>query len=265
MIGNDIFMRSELLIGSDNFKNIQKAKVIIFGVGGVGSWCAESLARTGVVNITLVDFDEVCVTNINRQIMATYATIGEKKVEAMKRRLLEINPQAKIVGIDKIYSEESSKSFNLDNYDYVIDAIDTLDNKIYLILQATQSKATLFSSMGAALKLDPLQIKVAEFWKVHTCPLAASLRRKIRKGEKPAKSFLCVFSDEQQKNKQEDLIGKMKNNKIDVSGLADATLSKKGIPNGTAVFVTATFGLTLSSLVIRDIMQKTDSKQKCFE
>lgn len=254
-INRNTFQRAELVLGTDTLQHIRNKKVIIFGIGGVGSWCAEALVRTGIEHLTIVDFDIVCESNINRQLMATSKTIGLKKVEVLKDRLLDINPDAKIVTIQKIYSTENFESFQLDSYDYIIDAIDTLENKIHLIQTATQTNAVFFSSMGAALKVDPTRVKTTEFWKVQGCPLAASLRRKFRGMEKPAKKFICVYSDENGKNKERDL-------EIEsASGLADATLSKKGQANGSLVFVTATFGLTLASLVIQDIRNRTQNHE----
>jgi Dinucleotide-utilizing enzymes involved in molybdopterin and thiamine biosynthesis family 1 len=187
-----IFKRTELLVGNELMDKIANTRIIIFGVGGVGSWCAESLVRSGIKYITIVDSDRICITNVNRQLMATTKTIGQVKVEALKSRLLEINPTAEITALQQIYSAETSDSFNLDSYDYIIDAIDSLQNKIDLIRTATKTNATFFSSMGAALKMDPMKIKTAEFWKVIGCPLAAALRRKIRKGEKLAKKFMIL-------------------------------------------------------------------------
>lgn len=248
-----IFKRTEILLGSDALKRIKEKKVIIFGVGGVGSWCAEALIRSGIEHLTIVDFDEVCETNINRQLMATTATIGEKKVEALKKRLIEINPNAEVNTIQAIYSKENYNEFKIQNYDYCIDAIDSLDNKIHLMQTACKTSTALFSSMGAALKMDPTKVRVAEFWKVKGCPMAASLRRKIKKSQPFEKKFLCVYSEELIKNKQTDVAQSIRGTSIDSTGLADETLAKKGQANGTVVFVTATFGLTLASLVIQDI------------
>lgn len=253
----NIFKRTELLLGTENLKNIHSKKVILFGVGGVGSWCAEALVRTGIEHLTIVDFDNVCETNVNRQLMATTKTVGLKKVEVLKERLLDINPDANILALQKIYSVDNYESFDLDSYDYIIDAIDSLENKAHLIRTATKTSATFFSSMGAALKMDPTKVKVAEFWKVQGCPLAAALRRKMRQGEKPAKKFRCVYSDELVKNKQQEIASEISGKSEDSSGLADHTLGKKGLPNGTLVFVTAAFGLALASLVIQDISEKT--------
>ena len=171
-IEQEIFRRSELLLGDESMNRIAEKRVVIFGVGGVGSWCAESLIRSGIRKLTIVDSDRVCVTNINRQLMATTKTVDQVKVDALKERLLTINPSAEITALQQIFTAETAESFNLDSYDYIIDAIDSLKDKALLILLACQTKAKLFSSMGAALKLDPARIKTAEFWKVKGDPLA---------------------------------------------------------------------------------------------
>ncbi|MEE1348284.1 MAG: ThiF family adenylyltransferase, partial [Bacteroidales bacterium] len=164
--------RTELLVGKDALHDLGELRVIIFGVGGVGSWCAESLVRSGVRHMTIVDSDRVCITNVNRQLMATTRTVGQVKVDALKARLMEINPRAEIDARQKIYTAETADDFDLDSYDYVVDAIDSLKDKALLILRACQSKARLISSMGAALKMDATQIRVVEFWDAKGCPLA---------------------------------------------------------------------------------------------
>lgn len=153
--------RTELLLGKDNLEKIQKARVLIFGIGGVGSWCAEGLLRSGVRNITIVDSDRVCVTNCNRQLMATSRTIGEVKVEALRNRLLEINPDANITAYQKIYQAETADEFHMEQYDFIIDAIDSLKDKADLILRATAlpKEITFISSMGAALRTDPFMVR----------------------------------------------------------------------------------------------------------
>jgi tRNA A37 threonylcarbamoyladenosine dehydratase len=250
-----IFKRAELLLGDTLMNRIADMRIILFGVGGVGGWCAESLVRTGVRRLTIVDSDFVCETNINRQLMATTKTIGQRKVEALKARLLDINPDAEIITSADVYSEETSASFNLDDYDYIIDAIDSLKHKVHLILAATRTRAKLFSSMGAALKMNPARIKTAEFWKVKGCPLGAALRRKMKQGEKPAKKFICVYSDEVLENKglkyENDESGSSRLLKQD-------NPSVKAQINGTLVHVTAIFGFTLAGLIIQDIC--TDRK-----
>ena len=193
----EIFSRTELLLGKETTASIADKRVIIFGVGGVGSWCAESLVRSGIQHLTIVDSDHVCVTNINRQLMATTETVGRPKVEVLKERLLTINPDAEINALQQVYCAETAASFHIETYDYVIDAIDSLDNKAMLIRHACDTPATLFASMGAALKMDPLQIDIAEFWKVKGCPLAKALRQKFKKSKQfPSKKFKCVYSEE---------------------------------------------------------------------
>lgn len=262
-IEEGIFRRTELLLGSEVMDKIKSKHVILFGVGGVGSWCAESLVRSGIEHLTIVDSDRVCVTNINRQLMATTKTVGQVKVDVLKERLLDINPSAQINAIQGIYSRETSDSFNLDQYDYIIDAIDSLGNKMDLILTASKTKAVLFSSMGAALKMDPGKIKVAEFWKVAGCPLAAALRRKFRKNDQPAKKFLCVYSDELVENR-----GEGGNCIIPECGCDNGIDSEKELLNpdfrsvkvqinGTLSYTTAIFGLRLAGLVIQDIYNST--------
>ena len=242
-----IFSRTTLLIGSDASKRLAEVRVVLFGVGGVGSWCAESLIRTGIRHLTIVDSDTVQITNVNRQLPATTQTIGQPKVEVLRSRLLEINPDANITAIQRIYNTETADSFALSSYHYIIDAIDSLENKAHLICTATQTQATFFSSMGAALKINPSKIQVAEFWKVQGCPLAAALRRKLKKSTLPAKMFLCVYSDELLDNKGSQDV------KITKSGtLLD---SRKASINGSLVHITAIFGFTLAGLVIQNIME----------
>lgn len=260
-IEKGIFQRSELLLGTEIMENMARKRVIIFGIGGVGSWCAESLARTGIRHITLVDSDRICVTNVNRQLHATIKTVGEVKVDALKNRLLEINPNAQITAIQKIYNQDTHDSFGLETYDFIVDAIDSLGSKVHLIRMATRTNAVFFSSMGAALKIDPTRIKVAEFWKVNGCPLASGIRKRIKKGDMPAKKFLCVYSDELLENKGKSAScgsEKCLCPKGD-SGPGDAELvnhewcSLKASINGTVSHITAIFGLTIAGLIIQSI------------
>jgi tRNA threonylcarbamoyladenosine dehydratase len=258
---NGLFNRTELLYGPEKMKHIVTVKVIIFGIGGVGSWCAESLIRSGIKYLTIVDSDRICITNVNRQIHATTLTLGEVKTDALKKRLLEINPSAEIVAIQKIYTAENRDFFKLDEYDYIIDAIDSLKNKTDLIVSATKCKAVFYSSMGAALKVDPTKIKVAEFWKVTGDPLAACIRRIIRKGEMPGKKFQCVYSDEVLANKgannscgtPECLCPKNIKAKGDAELANHEWCSQKAAINGSIAHITAIFGFTLAGLVMQDI------------
>ena len=256
-----IFQRTELLLGKEIMDKIASKRVIIFGIGGVGSWCAESLIRSGIRQLTLVDSDLVCITNINRQLHATTRTVGEVKTEALKNRLLEINPSAQIQTLQKIYEPDTSDSFNLDSYDFIIDAIDSLSNKIDLIRKATRTRAVFFSSMGASLKLDPTKIRVAEFWKVKGCPLGHIVRKKIRKGDLPAKEFMCIYSEELLENKgagsscgtDKCLCPKSKNAPGDPDLADHEWCSQKAIINGTVAHITAIYGFTLAGLIIQNI------------
>ncbi len=256
-----IFRRTELLLGNETVDRIAQQRVIIFGVGGVGSWCAESLVRSGIRQLTIVDSDRVCITNINRQLMATTKTVGQVKVEALKERLLTINPSAEIVALQKIFTEETAHEFQIETYDYIIDAIDSLKDKALLIELACQTKAKFFSSMGAALKLDPTKIQVAEFWKVKGDPLARALRNRFKKQKRfPKRKFQCVFSDELLQNRghnatcgtEQCMCPKAKNGPGDPTLLNHEWCSSKAQINGTLAHITAIFGFMLAGLVIQD-------------
>lgn len=239
----DIFNRARLLLGSEGMERIASKRVLLFGVGGVGSWCAESLVRTGIMHLTLVDADCVNITNVNRQLMATTQTVGRVKVEALRERLLEINPDAEITPIQKLFTAENAAEFQLDSYDYIIDCIDSLKDKTALIELATHTGAKFFSSMGAALKIDPTRIRVAEFWDVHGDPLARAIRKKFRKeGRETGKPFLCVFSEELLENRGEPQ---------DPAN----EIVRKACVNGSLAHITAIFGHTLAGLVLQDILQ----------
>lgn len=237
---NDIFQRAELLLGNDVMNQIASKHVIVFGVGGVGSWCVECLVRSGIRRITIVDFDSVCASNVNRQLMATTDTIGRVKVEALKERLLQINPQCEVTALQKVFTEETADEFCLDQYDYIIDAIDSLKDKVALIMRACQTSAVFFSSMGAALKMDPTRIRVAEFWKVRGCPLGSALRKRMKRAQlKPTHKFQCVYSEEL----------------LDNVGTQPEPESKRQT-NGSMSHITAIFGFTIAGLVLNDIRDK---------
>ena len=251
-----------MLLGNEAMEKISQKQVIVFGVGGVGSWCAEGLVRSGIRNLTIVDSDRVCITNINRQLMATTKTVGQVKVEALKERLLSINPSAEVTALQKIFSQETSGIFDLNEYDYIIDAIDSLKDKALLILMACQTKAKLFSSMGAALKMDPTRIQVTEFWKVQGDPLARALRKKFKsQGQFPKRRFQCVYSDELLTNRghnttcgtKQCMCPKTKSGPGDQSLLNHEWCSSKAQINGSMAHITAIFGFMLAGLVLKDI------------
>jgi len=241
-IESTIFSRTELLLGKDAVDHIGQQRVIIFGVGGVGSWCAESLIRSGIRHLTIVDSDRVCTSNINRQLMATTLTVGLAKVEVLRERLLTINPSADITALQKVFTEATAADFHLDGYDYIIDAIDSLKDKALLIEMACQTKARFYSSMGAALKMDPTRISVAEFWKVSGDPLARALRKRFKKQKSfPKRKFSCVFSDELLHNRGDN-----------GTAVTEQSMFHKAQINGTMAHVTAIFGFTLAGLVLQD-------------
>ncbi len=232
------FDRTALLVGDEAMERIARAKVIVFGMGGVGSWVAECLVRTGVRQIAIVDADRVAVTNINRQMPATQETVGEIKTEAAKRRLLAINPKADVKTLTLFYDAETAPSIRLEEYDYIIDAIDSLKDKALLILNATRSGKKFYSSMGAALKMDPSKVKTGEFWTVKGCPLARALRQRFKKEKVyPARKFTCVYSDELLENK----------------GTTAETCEYKARINGSLCHITAIFGMTIAGEIIKDI------------
>ena len=223
-------------------ERMAQQRVIIFGVGGVGSWCAESLVRSGIRRLTIVDADRVCVTNVNRQLMATTETVGQVKVDVLKARLLSINPLAEITALQQVFTAETAEDFQLDTFDYIIDAIDSLKDKALLIQMACRTKAKFFSSMGAALKLDPMRIKTAEFWKVQGDPLARALRNRFKRDKQfPARKFLCVYSDELLENKGNP-----------PSDGEVPSIFNKPQTNGTIAHITAIFGFMLAGLVVQD-------------
>lgn len=231
-MNNEYFQRAELLLGSATMAQLAATRVILFGVGGVGSWCAEALIRSGIGSLAIVDMDHVAPSNINRQLPATAATIGQSKVAAMASRLEEINPNAKITAIEKRFTADNADEFNLGDYDFIIDAIDSVADKAELILRATSCGATLFSSMGAARKLDPARIQTKEFWQVKGCPLAAALRSRFKRLERfPRRKFKCVFSDE-------------------------VMPAPSDGPNGSLVTITAVWGMTLASLLIDKVRRR---------
>lgn len=242
------FDRTRRLVGDENMKRIKELRVIIFGIGGVGSWCAESLIRSGVENLTIVDSDRVCASNVNRQAMATSETIDEVKVEAMKKKLLAINPSINIIAIEDIYSSETRNNFHLEEYDYVVDAIDSLSCKAELILHATSlpSHVKFFSSMGAALKVNPTLIQVDEFWKAKGCPLARALRQRFKRDKLfPRRKFKVVYSPELRPNLGAVAV-------CQESG--DSWSSQKAQINGSISHITAIFGFTLAGLIVEDVV-----------
>lgn len=188
------FQRTEILINQENLNILQNSHVAIFGIGGVGSYVVESLVRSGIGEITIVDFDIVDITNINRQIIALHSTIGKKKVDVMKERILDINPNIKVHTFDTFVSKETINKFNFENYDYVVDAIDNVTGKLLIIEKCKEHNTPIITSLGTANKLDPTKLTLTDISKTHTCPLAKVIRLELRKRE--IKHLDVLFSTE---------------------------------------------------------------------
>lgn len=245
----DIFGRTALVAGDRMMSLMADTRVLVVGVGGVGSWAVEALVRTGIGHITIVDSDTVAVSNINRQLPADTSTVGQPKVDVLARRMLLINPGLDIRTINGVYTPENSDTYDLDSYDYIIDAIDTLRCKIELIQRACRSTACFFSSMGAARKLHASEIRTAEFRKVEGCPLARALRQRMRReGTMPQRKFLCVYSPEVIDHR------KSPDSTTGTDGWSDA----KASVNGTFAHTTAIFGMTLAGMVVEDLYKRSE-------
>jgi len=232
------FSRTELLLGEEKLNKLKNSTVAVFGVGGVGGYVAEALARSGVGHIVLVDNDVVSLTNINRQIIALHSTIGMPKTEVMASRIKDINPDADIVVHNCFYLPETSGEFDFSKYDYVVDAIDTVSGKIQLVMQAKECGTPIICSMGAGNKLDPTAFEVADIYKTSVCPLARVMRYELKK--RGVKKLKVVYSKEKP-------ITPLENVECDET-------SKKGTP-GSVAFVPSVAGLIIASEVVKDLCQ----------
>lgn len=228
--------RTGLIIGDEGINKLKNSNVIVFGVGGVGSFAAEAIARAGVGNLTIVDFDDVDTTNINRQLPALHSTVGKYKVEVMKDRILDINPNINIKAIKEVYNKDTSESILCENYDYVVDAIDMVTSKIHLIETCKNKGLDIISSMGMGNKLDPTKIEVTDIHKTTICPLARVMRKELK--DKKIKKLKVVYSTEQPKE------------------LKKKILNGKKITPGSVSFVPSVGGLIIASVVINDLLNK---------
>lgn len=226
--------RTSLIIGKDGVEKLKEANVIVFGVGGVGSFAAEAIARAGVGSMTIVDFDDVDITNINRQLPALHSTVGKYKVEVMKERILDINPDINIKAIKDVYNKETSEKILVEDYDYVVDAIDMVTSKIHLIETCKAKNLNIISSMGMGNKLDPTKIVVTDINKTHTCPLAKVIRKELR--DRKIKKLKVVYSTEQPVELKEKI------------------MNGKKITPGSISFVPSAGGLTIASVVINELL-----------
>lgn len=230
-----MFSRFELLIGEDNIQKLNQAHVIVFGVGGVGGYVVEALVRSGIGHITIVDNDVVSLSNLNRQIIATQETIGQKKVDVMKKRILSIHPECDVTTLDMFYLPETADQIDLSQYDYVVDAIDTITSKIELAVRCDQ-KIPLISSMGTGNKMNPALLQVSDIYKTSVCPLAKVMRRELKK--RCVKHLKVVYSQE-----------------LPMKPFAsDEITHKRSIPGSTA-FVPSSAGLLIASEVVKDLLK----------
>lgn len=244
------FSRTELLIGKEGIEKLKKSKVAIFGIGGVGSYAAEALGRCGIGTLVLIDFDDICSSNINRQIHATAKTVGRPKVEAMKERLLDINPEAEIISLRELYKEENSEVLLSKDYDYVIDAIDMVTSKINLIVKCSEMGIPIISCMGAGNKLDPTKLEISDIYKTSVCPLARVMRYELRK--LGIKKLKVVYSKEEPITPIK--IDDSETVNIEGSDGSSPNFTKRRQVPGSISFVPSAAGLIIASAVVRDIL-----------
>ena len=244
------FSRTQLLLGEENMNRLSEAKVAIFGIGGVGGYVAEALARSGVGSFVLVDDDKVCLTNINRQIIATRKTVGQYKVDVMKERILDINPKAEVEVRKCFYLPENAHEFDFSTYSYVVDAVDTVTAKIEIIMRAQAAGIPVMSSMGAGNKLDPTKFQVADIYKTSMCPLARVMRQELKK--RCVKKLKVVYSTEKPTRPIEDMSISCRTNCICPPGAAHKCTERRDIP-GSIAFVPSVAGLILAGEVIKDL------------
>lgn len=241
--------RTEILLGEESIQKLEKAKVAVFGIGGVGGFAAEALARSGVGHLELIDHDTVSVSNINRQIVALHSTVGKYKVDVMKERILDINPNINVTAHKCFYLPETAEQFDFSNYDYVVDCIDTVTGKLQLVEAAKAAGVPIICSMGAGNKLDPTAFEVADISKTSVCPLAKVMRRELKK--RNIKNVKVVYS------KEEPVEAKIKNQKKDENVSQENGGRRKSIP-GSCAFVPSVVGLILAGEVIKDLTAKEE-------
>ena len=244
------FSRTQLLLGKDNMDRLAEAKVAIFGIGGVGGYVAEALARSGVGSFVLVDDDKVCLTNLNRQIIATRKTVGKYKAEVMRDRILEINPDAEVEVRKCFYLPENADEFDFNEYSYVVDAVDTVTAKLEIIMRAKECGVPVISSMGAGNKLDPTKFQVADIYKTSMCPLAKVMRRELKK--RGVKKLKVVYSTEKPTRPLDDMSVSCRTNCICPPGAAHKCTERRDIP-GSVAFVPSVAGLIIAGEVVKDL------------
>lgn len=246
------FSRTELLFGKEAMDKLQNSRVAVFGIGGVGGYVCEALVRSGVYHFDLIDDDQVCLTNLNRQIIATRKTVGQYKVDVMRERILEINPDADVSVHKCFFLPENADEFPFEEYDYVVDAVDTVTAKIELVMKAQEKGVPIISSMGAGNKLDPSAFKVADIYKTRVDPLARVMRREMKK--RGVKKLKVVYSEEDPKRPSEDMAVSCRNNCICPPGAQHKCTERRDIPGSTA-FVPSVAGLIIAGEVIKDLIK----------
>lgn len=244
------FNRTELLIGKEGIEKLNNAKVAVFGLGGVGSYVVEGLVRAGVGNFVLIDDDKICITNLNRQILATTKTVGELKVEVAKQRILDINPNAKVEIYQEFFMPDSHDILD-ESIDYVVDAIDTVTAKIELVVRANKHNIPIISAMGTGNKLDPTKFEVTDIYKTSVCPLAKVMRKELRARE--IKKLKVVYSKEEPIQPEQYSKASCKTNCVCPSGTKRTCTIRNQIP-GSISFVPSVAGLIIAGEVIKDIL-----------
>ena len=244
------FSRTQLLLGEEAMEKLKGARVAVFGIGGVGGYVCEALVRSGVGAFDLVDDDKVCLTNLNRQIIATRKTVGKYKVDVMRERMLEINPDCDVRVHKCFYLPETAAEFNFSDYDYVVDAVDTVTAKVTLVLEAQKAGVPIISCMGAGNKLDPSRFRVADIYKTQGCPLARVMRTALRK--RGVKKLKVVYSDEIPTRPIEDMSISCRSHCICPPGAKHKCTERRDIPGSTA-FVPSVAGLIIAGEVVKDL------------
>lgn len=244
------FSRTELLLGVNGVNKLKESSVAVFGIGGVGSFTVEALVRSGVGHIAVIDDDKVCLTNINRQLIATRKTIGKAKVEVMRDRILEINPNCEVEIYQTFYSAETADSIDLSKFTYIVDAIDTVSAKLLLIEKAKEANVAIISCMGAGNKLDPTKFEVTDIYKTSMCPLAKVMRHELRK--RGIKSLKVVYSQEPPIKPIENEEDTCKTKCVCPPGTLRKCSSRRQIP-GSVAFVPSVAGLIIAGEIVKDI------------
>ncbi len=247
------FSRTELLFGKEAMDKLAGSKVAVFGIGGVGGYVCEALVRSGVGAFDLIDDDKVCLTNLNRQIIATRSTVGKYKTDVMRDRMLDINPNVEVEVHKCFFLPENADDFPWDSYDYVVDAVDTVTAKIALVMKCKEKNISIISSMGAGNKLDGSQFKVADIYKTKVCPLAKVMRRELKK--RGVKKLKVVYSEEIPTRPIEDMAISCRNNCICPPGAEHKCTERRDIP-GSVAFVPSVAGLIIAGEVAKDLIRR---------